>query len=218
MVVASYMLRQITKIPFKERIMSIRKSFLVGALSLLWAAASHAVPIVGVNDPANNTAEFTWEVVGGELVISIENTCNFNCVITGFAFTITDDVTGATALVSVEGTLDNSGWTLTTSVTGCNSEECVITGRNLNGGDPQDGIAAGSTGIFTFGGTFADPTNITDILVRFQQTGADGEGSDRGYVCQVNCKPPEVTEPASLGLLGLGLLAFGLSRRRRNLG
>ena len=185
------------------------------ALTVLWVSSAFAVPIAGENEPENNTAEFTWEVVDSNLDVTIDNTCNFNCLITGFQFTIMDDVAGTDGTITVTGTLDDSGWSLTTDVTGCTATDCAITGNNLNGGDPQDGIAAGGTGVFAFGGEFADPSNLADIMVRFQQTGSDGEGSDRGYVCEGDCKPPEVQEPGPLALLGLGLLAVGLRRELR---
>ena len=195
-----------------------KRTLAAGVLTLLWVGSAYAVPIAGINDPENNTAEFTWEVNGsGDLVISIENTCNFNCVITGFQFTILDDVAGPDGSILVTGTLGDDGWTITAEVVGCSADECVLTGNNLNGGDPQEGIAAGGTGIFTFGGEFADPSNLGEILVRFQQAGEDGSGSDRGYVC-TDCKPPEVSEPAPLALLGIGLLALVAGRRLRSPG
>lgn len=193
----------------------IRDILAIGLVSMMCISAAHAVPIIGVTDPTNNKAEFTWDASSGDLVISIENTCNFNCVITGFQFTITDAVAGPDGGITVSGTLNDSGWTLTSNVPGCDADDCVITGPNLNGGDTQDGIARGATGVFTLGGTFVDPTSLTNILTRFQQTGADGEGSDRGYACTAtDCTPPSVPEPAPLALLGFGLLAIGLSRRR----
>ena len=141
---------------------NILKTFaLIGLFG--FASQASAVVIQGETNPVDNTADFTWSINSdGNLEVSINNTSNFDARITGFQFEITDDVTGITALIDVGGTLDDAGWSWTTDVTGCDAEECLITGRNLNGGDPLEGISVGSTATFTFVGDFVDPTNHFD--------------------------------------------------------
>lgn len=191
----------------------------VGILSLIaFSGQASAVIIQGTTNPVDNTADFTWSInADGELVVALDNTSNFDALITGFQFEVGDDTAGVSALVDVSGTGGDASWTWTTDVTGCSAEDCLITGRNLNGGDPKDGISVASTGIFTFLGDFLDPTTIVNIMVRFQRTGSDGEGSDRGFACQVDCGPSEVPEPGTLLMFAVGLLGFGLVWRRREL-
>ena len=51
------------------------------------------------------------------------------------------------------------------------------------------------------------------ICVSFQQLGDDGGQSD--LLCSSYDEPPELQEPGTLGLLGVGLIAIGVMRRRR---
>ena len=78
----------------------------VGVLSLVaFSGQASAVIIEGTNNPVDNTAEFTWSVnADGELVVSVDNTSNFDALITGFQFEVGDDTAGVSALVDVIGT------------------------------------------------------------------------------------------------------------------
>jgi hypothetical protein len=109
----------------------------------------------------------------------------------------------------VSGTGDDSDWTLITCTKpGVEGEDCTVSGPNEFGGDVSSGIVVGATGTFTFSGTFANPATLTDFFVRWQATGIDGEGSDKGFEVGL-------PEPGTLALLGAGLLGLGASRRRR---
>jgi len=179
-----------------------------------------AVLILGVNDPTNNRAD--WTVSGSE--ITITNLSNFDARITAFGFDLGNpDLTSA--VLTVSGTLNNGDWELVFNQTvggggGGTFDYGVTTANsgNLLGGQTNSGITTialplTNTGIFDFG---VDLGEVTDEYVRFQRTGSDENGSDRGRICRdIDCEPPQrVPEPSIIALFGLGLLGLGLARRR----
>lgn len=197
---------------------------LTALVMFLTVTPASAVLILGVNDPANNGAE--WTESGN--TISIENLSNYDARITSFAFDASSTILG---LISVAGTAIDADWEFVINQTvngtgggdfdyGSTTQDNGNPSMQLLGGDANSGIVVDMTGVFTFsllGGLSFDDIIISDRFVRFQQTGADGNGSDRGRICtDVDCNPPEdVPEPSIIALFGLGLFGLGLARRRK---
>jgi len=192
--------------------------FSAGLLLAALSAPSWAVPIVGSEDPANNSAQFGYSVQSGiDLRVTLENTSSYDARITGFGFDL--DGGSAFGLWSVHGTLDDAAWQFSyDAIPGADDRDAfAITGANLWGGNTNDGIKVGGTGVFEFLGLFKSELSVSNIVVRFQRTGRDGEGSDKGYACTSSCSPPasQVPEPASLALFGVGIAALGFAKRWR---
>lgn len=95
-------------------------------------------------------------------------------------------------------------------------EVCAFTGPNCSGG-AGGGIAASGTDTFKL--TLTSDTIKFGSFIQFDPLGVKyqtGPGSfEISCTGVAGCSPASVPEPASIVLLGLGLAAFSLSRKRK---
>jgi len=212
----------------RNRRLTIIKSITFAFVVLACGVSAHAdtISIVGNSNGnlATATVSCSFDPGTNQFTFTITNTSPFSASITGIGFDLAPgDFTanGSAGLNGFTGT-NVLGFTFRDEGLGnvpqFNSAVLdfgftTSNSANFNGGSPNNGIAPGGSRTFSvispiFAG-ISEEVIFNAIFVRFQQVGANGQGSDVGTAAAI-------PEPAALVLLGSGLAGLaGFFRKKR---
>ena len=178
-------------------------------IGISFTGQSGGLPVAGLS--ADLSLTFLSVDASGDYLFSwvLTNTSTLNPLseVTAFGFNTDPNITGATVTGSFTNTSSGS------ISNGFFVEFCATGGPTCAGGaSTGDGVGGGSfAGNLTLlfaGATDPGTVTLSQPIVRFQSTGANGQGSAIGV-------PTVVPEPATWAMLLIGFGAVGYSIRRR---
>ena len=191
-------------------------------------AATHAQLYIATGSTGVTTwFNFTIDPILNQVTVEVDNTHagpgGIAGTVTSFGFNIPATLAGTGSLLSAVGVPADT-WSyfepydLNAGGGAFQQEVGAGSGKNPNGGQPNESVAFGSTATFVFQfGDFSDATAFLgeDGMTSRWQAIAPGGGSDEGF----GNPPPEnipnpVPEPSTYGLLGAAALVIGALYRR----
>jgi hypothetical protein len=213
--------------PPPKRLIVLLAVLLAFMVFIVAPAGATTVYLYGVNYPSDISATVEFNYVNdnpttGHIDLDVSNTSSITSSLTGFAFNSPSAVTGASPISSPDG------WSVVFNPNDINSpgnfgyfDIADITGPNLPGGKPANGIWDGDSASFIIGLTGTGMGGLNDMSFLSLLSDLNNSGTAVNFIARFQALPgggsdvAVVPIPPTVLLMGSGLLGLGLLGWRR---